>query len=1529
MSEKNSNLVNLRLLSDIVLNSVQKIEYALSNGDKHTLAHEDSILVLQEIEDVFRFIHQEALAGLVQIIREILVKLPNENDSSPAANLLASVCAKLVCFLVCVRSGQRVMAYQLMSLWRLLAEHWPKTAITPASLLALDMLPVGVDIGIPDFILEDVLEKSVSNKEIEHALLELIREDPGTEKFSNASKIIGIAISDISLNHPESRQRYFWMTARVHLRCIQLHADLDLPKAKKIVSSVVHMLRQRTATTWPNLPDALVRETLFQLSVSTADSVNQFARAWFALDAQLRGPVTEWENLPDSRDINALLNDLDNFLATISLPDKQDGQDKLLMLAGKMQTIPFLLKFKEVLFECSQRYQDNDDLAVTVGVMSIRECLARYLNHSDFQIVADHVFFLLDEILNNSSANELYSDKKNLYINRLNYVLLRPGAIAALKSTIVSSLTTAEPQLDVLLSKGDRLSAAKLMNEVLSDVNPPLVFMGDSQGVSMVDSLIQAIQQQLTLASEMSEADSSSLIQAWVELGLHVETVFSNLSEVSDLPPYLIESAVVIPANAVRAVSTDPTLREIFVLEASERLSILRDQVTLFAEGITETLPSQSAIEIHALAGSSATVGNVVMQQQALALENLVNRVIALAVGEQITFLPELLHCLVTLEQQFYADYGKRDQETTLHFKANQQANQRANQQANEDAVSESEATENAVIENAVIENAVTENLTIKDGLHAALKPDFDYAEIALQNTASEFSIYTSPLSETTLAQPLDLASTLPELPVASDTDQPYDSVDPELRLIFNEEAAELMPQLATLLEQWLQTPEDPSFAAALLRLLHTLKGSARMAGEIDLGESLHELEHRVSQLAQQKPVQLAEITVLQQDVHYLLVSFGLLSEDTPQTPLVSEYVAADKTSTVLDQPSTKSPAAPTKLRIDLLERATGSAAELLVHAMRATEQVSEQKQLISDLGENLARLRTQLRELELQSEASISSHSFTNAAGFDPLEFDRFTRLQELTRMTAESMADLADVQRSLTLQTDTSLTILVAQTRHARALQSDLHRASMQVFSTVEIRFRQLVRQVASEVGRDVRFELEGATIEIDRVVLEKLNAPLSHLIRNAIVHGIEPAEERASMAKPRQGQLRIKLSDHGNEFRLQISDDGRGLNFVRIREHAITNGLLAAGTEPDTDFLTQLIFEPGFSTAEQVTGLAGRGIGMDAVKAAVIDLGGALKIDTRSGLGTTLTIALPKSSSTQQIIQVAEGRQPIALPTIMVQQVVHITAVRAKQVLQEGVFDWQDKKIPACSLSDLIQEPVDALPAVGRMSMLILNQLDQWLAVKVNEVHGHHEVIVKQPGIQLKGMPGLMGAALLPDGDVLLVLNLLQLHAHAGASSTYKTALAARGTATTLTPAVTPPLVMVVDDSLTVRRVSQRMLEKYGYTVALARHGAEALDMLRERTPVAILLDIEMPTMDGFELLGRLRTDEQFHSLPVAMITSRMAERHREHAMQLGANAYFGKPYREQEIVEWLAQWIPANTSSGQLTQFDKNLSLHAAA
>jgi chemotaxis protein histidine kinase CheA/FixJ family two-component response regulator len=1504
-----------RTLCDALALAFQEIQTILrsehvTSGDSEKINRQ-----LHEIEGVFNFMQQSGLAGLLVAVREAFQKYPNQKNHIPPLPLIDEIFAKLFFFLGDVSDGRKIMAFQLLPIWHQLRPYLSDNSITPASLLSLDLLDVPRAEVIFNVITAKTSEVIASTEDVEQALLDLLRAELQTENLSQAAEIIFNAITEISLRHTQLVQRFYWAVARRFVEVMMRNLAVNLPRSKKILSSVVRVIRQRSEFMWPALPDSLVKEMLYQLAESDVDGDGQTVNTWFQIDAQLSGAAIPWAGLPDARDLTALLNKIDTVIALIPLPNTSQWNIELNEISNLLERIPFVVAVKKQFFESINPWLGKDDLTVIAYLMGLKECVAIALKDRHLQSAAERAITVISEIQLLKSSEAIASQSHHDHLAKIAFYTLQPSSVVAVKTTLLSWLTENELQLDPLLAMRDSQAIAKLIQRALPPVRAALFLLGDTDGVIKVDSLARFGNMQQSHDSEDAVIDISELVEQWVGLCLHIDSKLSSLASVCKIPSYLatvnklVGSLIPQASNGLAQVDTtlhitsntvlNTTLKDIFMLEAKDRLSVLRFLVTQFSLSQSELLPAHAAIEAHALAGSSATVGHYAMQQLASALENLIERVIVLAADQQRAYLPELVDTIDALEKQLYVN------DSELQADLNSLSNVTLESPLIEVAES---------IQPVQLEQTAELELLQLPLNHELTQPLQPY-ELPLQEASSLIDDITQVESSDSEPPP-SLSIEERDYPAS------IDAIDPELHLIFCEEAAELLPQLESLLSQWVSSPGDTSLPAGLLRLMHTLKGSSRMAGELALGEAIHECEHRVTQLSQQRPIDSSAIALLQTEVHQLLIDVGLIKDDTALRVESTSDSASDNDSPFVDRPITKTVVSPTKLRVDLLERASGSVAELLVNAVRSTDDLRQQKQLVVDLADNLARLRTQLRELELQSEASISSQSAPRASGFDPLEFDRYTRLQELTRMTAESMADLTGVQRSLAHQIDASLTMLVAQTRHARSLQSDLYRASTQAFSSIENRFRQLVRQVALEVGRDVRFELDGGQLEIDRIHLESLNGPLSHLVRNAIAHGIEPADERESLGKPRQGLVFIKLSEQGAELRLQVIDDGRGLNFVRIREQAIARGLLSANAEPDTDSLTQLIFESGFSTAEQVTGLAGRGIGMDAVKAAIVAMGGAIKIESQSGLGTSVIMALPKSSSTQKILLVSDAHQKIALPSAMVQQVLSMSSASAHQVISEGFIQWQEKRIALRALSDLIREPAVTHSASDRISFLILHQLDEWIAVKVSEVHGHHEVVVKPPGPQLASVPGLMGAAMLPDGDILLVMNLLQLHAHAVSNPS------TRSISATIVPEHVPPLVMVVDDSLTVRRVSQRMLEKQGYGVALARHGAHALELLSQLNPAALLLDIEMPTMDGFELLSRLRSDERFRALPVAMITSRMAERHRQHAMQLGANAYFGKPYREQELLEWLAQCAPLKNLTTSNDRIAQNQALTSA-
>jgi len=599
-----------------------------------------------------------------------------------------------------------------------------------------------------------------------------------------------------------------------------------------------------------------------------------------------------------------------------------------------------------------------------------------------------------------------------------------------------------------------------------------------------------------------------------------------------------------------------------------------------------------------------------------------------------------------------------------------------------------------------------------------------------------------------------------------------------------------------------------------------------------------------------------------------------------------------------------KSPASlQLRVRADFLDRITNAGAELLVGSSRMASELELHRQSVNDLSENLERLRSQLRELEIHAESRIDA-GFTQTAKeqFDPLEFDRYTRLHELTRMMAESIADIGSLQRTLSRQLDNAALAVTAQGRHARLLQSDLRRVRTLPFASLSGRLQHLLRQVARDKACEVTLDIDGGNVEVDRGVLDRLAGPLEHLVRNAVAHGIETAVERQSQGKPAVGQIRMVLSQQGNSLLLQISDDGRGLDYQRIRQRAIALGWLKPEADTHNDALSHLIFEPGFSTASEVTELSGRGIGMDAVRAAVLALGGQLRVSSQSGVGTCFMLSLPLTLATMQVVLVTAGARDVAIPATLVQQMLQLSSSELVQARMTDTLEWQGRQLPLCRLASLLGERSADSQIPHRTSVAVVRQLDHYLAIELDAVAGHREVVVKNLGAQLAQVPGLAGATVLGDGSITLIINPLPLPAFAATQAALPQNLASSDAA-----ARQLPRILVVDDSLTVRRASQRLLERHGYTVALARDGLDALEQLRLHLPAAVLLDIEMPRMDGFELLAALRDDARWRDLPVAMITSRTAERHREHAMKLGATAYLGKPFVEEELIALLTQWL----------------------
>jgi chemosensory pili system protein ChpA (sensor histidine kinase/response regulator) len=780
------------------------------------------------------------------------------------------------------------------------------------------------------------------------------------------------------------------------------------------------------------------------------------------------------------------------------------------------------------------------------------------------------------------------------------------------------------------------------------------------------------------------------------------------------------------------------------------------------------------------------------------------------------------------------------------------------------------------------------------------------------------------------------------------------DDLDADLLPVFLEEGQDILPQMEQLLRTWQQMPSDLSQAPSLLRHLHTVKGSARMAGAMELGQHMHLMETRIEQLMRLgvPSGELLEDLLSRFDIG--LYMFDQLRDPDPNRPVPAGYgkaasadsakpATADGAASVPALRTERSlavaaeagqlpgqPAAPVhqvRVRADVLDRLVNQAGEVSISRSKIETEVETLRGSLSEMTENVSRLRTQLREIEIQAESQMASQmAHAVDREFDPLEFDRFTRLQELTRSMAESVNDVASVQQNLLRTIDGATIDLTNQARLTRDLQQDLMRVRMVQFASISERLYRVTRQASKEVDKRVHLDIRGGNVEIDRSVLERMAGPFEHLLRNAIAHGIESRSARVAAGKSEIGELMVEIRQEGNEVVMQFTDDGGGLNLERIREKAKTVGLLTDGAKVSDAELQDMIFHPGFSTASEVTELAGRGIGMDVVRAEAAALGGRIAIESQAGKGARFMIRLPLTLAVTQVVLLSTGGKIYAVPSVLVEQVQQLKANALAAMYNDGGVFWQSTKVPIYYLSALLGD-MGAAPIAQQYSpVVLLRSGNERVAIHVDQIIGSREVVVKNIGPQLARMLGIAGATVLGSGDIVLILNPAQLAHQAlleemlraprilpsdapedmGAVAELEIEDADVTDSAPVQGLRTQQIVMVVDDSLTVRRVTQRLLSREGYQVVLAKDGVDALEQLQAITPTVMLVDIEMPRMDGFDLTRNVRDDERTRNIPIIMITSRTAAKHRNYALELGVNEYLGKPFQEEELLRHVANY-----------------------
>ncbi|MGA8260820.1 MAG: Hpt domain-containing protein [Arenicellales bacterium] len=802
-----------------------------------------------------------------------------------------------------------------------------------------------------------------------------------------------------------------------------------------------------------------------------------------------------------------------------------------------------------------------------------------------------------------------------------------------------------------------------------------------------------------------------------------------------------------------------------------------------------------------------------------------------------------------------------------------------------------------------------------------------------------------------------------------ADEDRDMDIV---LRDVFVEEAADILSRFESTLQQGRGAGLDSNLANTLKRELHTLKGSARAAGMEAIGDLSHDAESMlegVSDPARSSRDRRAELLALLEEVHDSLASMVQGLEEgrsteadarllerlrsgsreaaaagaRPAVPLIPEEgtTAANATEPSGPRPTPVAPDGPpeaaaasgaeessapergpgealrpaarstVRIRSNVLDKLVNYAGEVSISRSQLEEQLSGLKGNLNELRANVARFSDQVRELDIQADTQIRSRvaeEQISEAGhdFDPLEMDRYSRLQQLSRSLSESVDDLVTIQTGLNRFASRTEGMLSQQALLNSELQDGLMSARMVPFNTLVPRLRHQARQTARELGKEVDFFVTGAEIEVDRNILDQLSEALEHMIRNSLDHGIESASARRAAGKPVRGSVRIDCRQEGNEVVLKFSDDGAGLDVDRIKTRAVEAGLLGADSDLSDDEIIQLIVLSGFSTAESVTQLSGRGVGLDVVNDAVRRLGGSLTMDNRPGAGVSFELRLPLSLSITRAMFVRCGGQRFAIPLGVIETVLKTEPENLVELSKDGdpLFRQNDRVYTLMDLTAALGlEPV--VPG-KRVPVLLVRMGARDVAVRVDDLIETDEIVVKQLGDHLGRLPGINGATITGDGSVVLILDLAALWL------AQERMPAVRHEAPRQAAAM--PKVMVVDDSLTVRKVTGRNLGRHGMEVIMARDGIDALDQLANGKPDLMLVDIEMPRMDGYELTTRIREDVNYRDIPIIVITSRAGAKHRERAMALGANAYLTKPYQERELLEEvkaLLQRVPQST------------------
>ena len=768
-----------------------------------------------------------------------------------------------------------------------------------------------------------------------------------------------------------------------------------------------------------------------------------------------------------------------------------------------------------------------------------------------------------------------------------------------------------------------------------------------------------------------------------------------------------------------------------------------------------------------------------------------------------------------------------------------------------------------------------------------------------------------------------------------------FDDVQSLVESTFREEAEELLENTDPLLKRWFDDRTNRSLLLQLQRNVHSLKGGARMAELEPVAVIASHLENAFEQFA----VKNFNSNVYD---HLLLTAFAWLkdaifersyqnydglkynlehidfTDTSAQIPAkltradlfsqqqVVEFVQGDGTeppsmlgewdNTVKIDDSNEM----IRVSADLIEKMINLSGENAINRSRIEMDLGQLGHTLSDMELAIKRLADQLRRMEGELESQIiAKHGTENLrySDFDPLEMDQYSSLNQLSKSLAESASDLVDFKTTLSDKIRDTEGLLLQQSRIQAEIQESLMRTRLVPFSRLLPRLQRIVRQTASSLNRPAELLVHNTEGELDRTILERLITPLEHMLRNAVDHGLEEREERLKLGKPETGKIELNITRQGTDVLVSFSDDGQGIDVEKIKAKALQNGLMTADQKLDEQEILQYIFHPGFSTAVAVTQISGRGVGLDVVQSSIKALGGHISVESKLGAGTTFTIRVPTTVAVSDALMVKVGDQQFALPLAQIDRIVRIAPSTLEQYFngQDDYFKIDQTAYRLRYLAEFVaNQPIPKLSGVAHSLpvLLIKGAHGQTVALLVDQLVGSRaQIVVKPIGQQFASIGAVAGATILGDGHVCLILDGQNIARQSQATQRNKQL---QDSKEKIRQTDERRLVMIVDDSVTVRKVTSRLLERQGFDVITAKDGIDAIEQLENVKPDLMLLDIEMPRMDGFEVTTLVRHHELHQDMPIIMITSRTGEKHRERALSLGVNHYMGKPFQEAELL-----------------------------